>query len=466
MAFGMACPFIPQSTFLIVLYPFLALNGFFLFRLARLAKEVNEEGNEERGARGRLERERGEMALALEREKAAQKELKDKLAGSEKLKNLGLLAGSVAHDLNNILSGIATYPEVLLMDANLDPGVRQGIQMIKDSGRKASSVVSDLLTISRGSRADKQILNINTVIERYMRAAEFHKITKTYPGVEIEVETEPELLNISGSYIHIEKAVMNLMLNAVEETAAREGGKVSLSTANFYVDEGEDPNLFADLPRGESVVLRVFDNGSGIPEDCLDKIFDPFYTQKEMGKSGTGLGLTVVQNAVQDHNGAIRVDSDHDGTRFELYFPAIRAELPKKDNGASLDEIRGRGETLLVVDDLASQRKIAASILKKLGYQVFTVADGEAAVEFVKTNSVDLLVLDMIMSPDISGLETFKRIREIYPDQRAILASGHSMSEDVLKAQAMGAGSFVKKPYTILDMGIAVKEELERKGQG
>ncbi len=343
--------------------------------------------------------------------------------------------------------------------------------MIKDSGRKASSVVSDLLTISRGIKADKQVLNINTVVERYLTAAEFRKIKQTYDQVKIEVLTEPELLNISGSYIHIEKAVMNLVLNAVEETATRPGGKVVLSTANHYVDKIPVEKVLSDEPDkgrrtelepGEYVVLQVEDNGAGIPEDCLDKIYEPFFTQKEMGKSGTGLGLTVVLNAVQDHNGVIRVRSDARGTRFALFFPAIREPLPKGEDPGSMEEIRGRGETLLIVDDLASQRKIAATILKRLGYQVFTVEDGMAALDFVKQMPVDLLVLDMIMAPAISGLETYERIQQIYPDQKAIIASGHSESEDVLKAQELGAGSFVKKPYTILDMGIAVKEELEK----
>jgi len=221
--------------------------------------------------------------------------LKKKLADADKLKNLGLLAGSVAHDLNNILSGIATYPEILLLDDGLDPKIRQGLAMIKDSGRKASSVVSDLLTISRGIKADKQILNINAVIERYMAAAEFRKIHQTYNQVEIEVLTDPELLNINGSYIHIEKAVMNLVLNAVEETAEQNGGRVVLSTANYYVDEVPGRTSHTDLAPGEYVVLQVEDNGAGIPEDCLGKIYEPFFTQKELGKSGTGLGLTVVR---------------------------------------------------------------------------------------------------------------------------------------------------------------------------
>ena len=347
------------------------------------------------------------------------------------------------------------------MDEGLAPQIRQGLIIIKDSGRKASSVVSDLLTISRGAaNTEMEVLNINTVIERYVEAADFTRVKASYSQVHIEVVMEPELLNINGSYIHIEKAIMNLVINGVEETAQKESGHVIISTANIYIDDALTGT--SDLPAGEYVMLSVSDNGSGIPGEYHKKIFDPFFTKKEMGKSGTGLGLTVVRNTVRDHQGDVRVLSDEKGTRFELFFPAIRKELPQKKKTNSLLEITGQGQRILIVDDLADQRKIAGTILKNLGYQVFTVADGMDAVAFVKENSVDLIILDMVMEPSISGLETYQRIKKINPGQKAIIASGHSESKDVLMTQDLGAGAFVKKPYTIMDMGIAVKEELEK----
>lgn len=217
----------------------------------------------------------------------------------------------------------------------------------------------------------------------------------------------------------------------------------------------------ADLPCGDYVMLSVADNGSGIPEEYREKIFDPFFTKKAMGRSGTGLGLTVVWNTVQDHQGKVRVVSSKEGSRFELFFPAWD-ELVQTGKNNSLAEIKGQGQRILIVDDLVNQRKIAGTILKNLGYQVFAVADGMEAVAFVRENPVDLLVLDMVMEPSISGLETYQRIKKIYPGQKAILVSGHSKSEEVLMAQDLGAGAFVKKPYTIVEMGIAVKEELEK----
>jgi two-component system cell cycle sensor histidine kinase/response regulator CckA len=386
--------------------------------------------------------------------------LEKKLVQLEKLKNMGILAGSVAHDLNNILSGIATYPEVLLMEEGLSPRMRQGLSIIKDSGQKASCVVSDLLTISRGANREMEVLNINSVIERYLEAADFDKIKATYQPVQIEVVLAPALRNIKGSYLHIEKVIMNLVVNGAQEAAQREAGQVTISTANHTVEDSMAEG--ADLPCGDYVVLSVADNGSGIPEKYREKIFDPFFTKKAMGRSGTGLGLTVVWNTVQDHQGNIRVVSNKKGSRFELFFPAIRDELTQKETNNSLAEIKGQGQRILIVDDLANQRKIAGTILKNLGYQVFAVADGMEAVAFVRENPVDLLVLDMVMEPSISGFETYQRIKKIYPGQKAIIVSGHSKSEEVLMAQDLGTLAFVKKPYTILDMGIAVKKELEK----
>jgi signal transduction histidine kinase len=389
-----------------------------------------------------------------------QQQLKDRLAQAEKHKALGILAGSVAHDLNNILSGIATYPEVLMMDDTLDPKIRQGLSIIKDSGQKAASVVSDLLTISRGSGAEMEVINLNSILDRYSRAHDFKKIRNTYKKVDIEILTEPELLNIRGSYIHIEKIIMNLVLNAVEEVCEQPDGRVMITTSNAFIDSSQ-PEYKKILP-GEYVILSVEDNGSGIEEKNLKKIFEPFFTKKVMGKSGTGLGLTVVWNAVQDHKGYINVSSSAHGTLFDLLFPAIREEIRQKPESGSFTEIKGSGELILVVDDLKDQQKIAATILENLGYRTHAVDDGYAAVSFIKENPVDLVILDMIMAPSINGLETYRLIKEFNPGQKAIIASGYSESDEVLMAQDLGAGSFVKKPYTILDMGIAIKEELEK----
>ena len=391
--------------------------------------------------------------------------LEKELDRSKKLKDLGLLADSVAHDLNNILAGIATYPEILLLSENLEPRVRESLIVIKESGQNASAVINDLLTISRGIREAHQVLNINTIIERFMAAPEFKKIKSAYGKLEIDIHLEPELLTISGSYIHIEKSIMHLVVNALGATAATAdhcNSTIVLSTTNHYVDREKNGHTGQNLSPGEYVMLEVLDAGREIPKDYLNKIFDPFFSKKELGRFGTGLGLTVVKNTVLNHRGEIFVTSDENGTKFTLLFPALRSELPITNQPAAIEEIKGKGETLLVVDEQASQCKIAETILKHLGYKVFSVANGDSALDFIMQTPVDLLVLNMVMPPSISVLETYRRIRKIRPDQKVIIASGHSESDDVLKTLSLGAGAFVKKPYTILDMGIAVKEELDR----
>lgn len=400
-----------------------------------------------------------DITKEISREKEQQR-LKEKLEQSEKLKALGILAGSVAHDLNNTLSGIATYPEVLLIDKNLDPQMRQGLMLIKDSGQKASDVVSDLLTISRGAGAPKEILNLNDIIERYIRAHDFQTVRKTHEHVKIEVKTEPELLNIEGSYIHLEKLIMNLVINAVEEVSNKEDGIVLITTANDYIDPSNPGH--ENIKEGEYIVLRIEDNGSGIDNETIKKIFEPFFTRKVMGKSGTGLGLTVVWNTVQDHNGHISVLSGEQGTCFQILFPCIRQEIIKKQETASMDKITGQGETILIVDDLKEQQEIAITIIESLGYKAKAVSNGYEAADHIKSHPVDLIILDMIMEPSINGLETYKMIKQINPEQKAIISSGYSKSKDVKRAQDLGAGDFVKKPYTIYDLGAAIKKELEK----
>jgi CheY-like chemotaxis protein len=251
---------------------------------------------------------------------------------------------------------------------------------------------------------------------------------------------------------------MNLVSNASE---AIEGcGNVTISTRNHYVDR--PLRGYDDVNIGEYVILSVSDDGSGISSDDLERIFEPFYTKKTMGRSGTGLGLAVVWNVVQDHKGYIDTTTDENGTTFELYFPITRDEISDKDSTIPAKDYKGNGETILVVDDVASQREISAKILDLLGYKTKVVSSGEEAVEYLKENTVNLLLLDMIMDPGMNGHETYERIIKIHPNQKAVIASGFAETDAVREAQRLGAGRYVKKPFTLEKIGLAVKEELER----
>ena len=393
-----------------------------------------------------------------ERKRAAQalQESEEKLARAKKMESLGLLAGGVAHDLNNVLSGIVSYPELILMDLPEDSKLRKPIETIQASGHRAADIVQDLLTVARGVAINRQPLNLNDLVGEYLHSPEFDKLKQLYPTVMVKTHLAKDLFNISGSPVHVGKAVMNLVSNAAE--AITGSGNVTIATMNRYLDRAL--RGYGDVKIGEYVVLSISDDGLGISSDDLKRIFEPFYTRKVMGKSGTGLGLAVVWNIMLDHKGYIDVLTDEQGTSFELYFPMTREELSDTELSVPIKSYQGNGETILVVDDVESQRDISCRLLEVLGYQTKAVASGEAAVEYLKENTVDLILLDMIMDPGINGHETYERIIKIHPKQKAIIVSGFAVTEDVKATQKLGAGKYVKKPYSIEKIGLAVKEEL------
>ena len=236
---------------------------------------------------------------------------------------------------------------------------------------------------------------------------------------------------------------------------------ITIKTGNRYLDK--PVSGYDEVREGDYVVLSVSDTGEGIPTGDLQRIFEPFYTKKVMGRSGTGLGLAVIWGTVKDHLGYINVESQEGkGTIFTLYFPVTREGITREQVPVSAARYMGNAESILIVDDVKEQRELAGAMLEKLNYNVVSVAGGEEAVEYLKQNAVDLLVLDMIMDPGIDGLDTYAKILEIHPHQRAIIVSGFSETERVSRAQALGAGTYVKKPYILEKLGLAVREEINR----
>jgi CheY-like chemotaxis protein len=239
-----------------------------------------------------------------------------------------------------------------------------------------------------------------------------------------------------------------------------EGGTITIRSENRHADK--PINTFDDIGKGDYVTLTVTDTGIGISSKDMERIFEPFYTKKDMGRSGTGLGMAVVWGTVKDHRGYIDIKSrEGQGTTITLYFPVTRKELVTDSELVSLEEIKGNGESILIIDDVLEQRQIASEMLEKLGYAVTTAASGEEAVDYMADHSADLIVLDMIMDPGIDGLETYKKILKLHPGQKTIIASGYSESDRVKEAQKIGAGVYIKKPYLIEKFGRTVKKELE-----
>jgi PAS domain S-box-containing protein len=396
-----------------------------------------------------------------ERKKAEEgrQSLEERLHRAEKMEALGLLAGGVAHDLNNVLGIVVGYAELLLINADESSSIRPQLVNIMNGGLKAAAIVDDLLTLARRGVSGREVLNLNKIIADCQHSPEFANLSSHHPYVKIKTELDPDLLNISCSSVHLGKSLFNLVSNASE--AMTKGSCVTIRTTNQYLDkpiQGYD-----QIREGEYAVLSVSDTGEGISADNLKRIFEPFYTKKVMGRSGTGLGLAVVWGTVKDHHGYINVHSEEGkGSIFTLYFPVTREEIAADAVAIEISEYMGSGESILVVDDVKEQRDLAAGMLRKLNYNVASVSSGEEALLYLREHTVDLMLLDMIMDPGMDGLDTYRSILEIHPPQKAIIVSGFSESERVLAARDLGAGAYVRKPYIIEKMGLAVRKELER----
>ncbi|MGD9251725.1 MAG: response regulator [Desulfobacterales bacterium] len=391
------------------------------------------------------------------------KRLEGMLERARKMEAIGTLAGGVAHDLNNILSGIVGFPELLLMDLPTDSPLRKPIKTIQESGQKAAAIVQDLLTMARRGVDIREVTKFNDIMSAYLDSPEHAKLIAHHPNVVVECKPAADLFNVLGSSVHLFKTLMNLVSNAAE--AMPDGGMITITTANQYVDQ---PIKGYDVvAEGDYVVLTVQDNGLGISEKDQKRIFEPFYTKKVMGRSGTGLGMSVVWATVKDHLGYIDISSTiGGGTTVALYFPVTREQIQPEIRPRAIEDYRGNGESILVVDDIPEQREIATAMLRRLGYQVTTVASGEAAVDYLKTHRVNLLVLDMVMPPGMDGLETYRQIIDIHPAQKAVIASGFSESARVRQAQRLGAGAYIKKPYVMETIGLAVQAELNTAKKG
>lgn len=375
---------------------------------------------------------------------------------AKRMESIGLMAGGVAHDLNNILSGIVGYPELLLHNLPKDSKLREPIEAIRESGHRAATVVEDLLTVARGAASVREHHELNSLIQEYLDSPECKKLKSLHPNITYYQQLVATQSGLLCSSVHIKKCLMNLVTNAAEAIAG--SGEVTVSTFNTQITAAASINN--DLEEGSYVVFSIQDTGSGISGTDVAHIFEPFYTQKIMGRSGTGLGLTVVWNTMEDHNGKVFVESDENGTCFQLYFPVAEKKSVIQVKNDNAEELYHINEHILIVDDEPPLRDLASQMLRTMGCNVDSVSSGESAVEFIKKNPVDLILLDMLMEPGMNGRQTYEEIIKLYPNQKAIIASGFSENDDVKATLRLGASGFIKKPYSMNQLGRAVKEAL------
>lgn len=273
--------------------------------------------------------------LGVTRDITERRKLETQLQQAQKMEAIGTLAGGVAHDLNNILSAQVSYPDLILMDLDEDSPLRKPLLTIKKSGKKAAAIVQDLLTLARRGVVATEVVNLNDVIEDYTKSPECENVMEFHSGVKISIDLEPNLLNILGSPVHLATTIANLFSNAAE--AMPGGGMISISTRNEYMDK--PVRGYEYINEGDYVVLTVSDTGSGISPIDLEKIFEPFYTKKVMGRSGTGIGMAVVWGTVKDHKGYIEVQSTvNKGTKFKLFFPITMKKTGKKKETLQIEK--------------------------------------------------------------------------------------------------------------------------------
>jgi len=278
----------------------------------------------------------------------------------------------------------------------------------------------------------------------------------THPDIVFDLNLSCNHFTILGSPVHLHKCLMNLCTNAVE--AMPSGGLINIGTKVCKITALNNKNI--NIIPGSYVKLTISDSGIGMQPDEIKKIFDPFYTNKTMGQSGTGLGMTIVWTTIKDHNAYIDVKSEMgNGTTFSLYFPTTLKKRKEKST-FDMEMIKGHGESILIIDDIAEQREMAMQMMSALGYKTFCAKTGEEGIEHIKSHQTDLILLDMILGPGFDGLDTYRQIKKLNPKLKVIIVSGAAQSDRINQALTIGARQFVRKPYSLKTMGMSIRKEI------
>ena len=384
-------------------------------------------------------------------------ELKGRLVRAERMESLGLLAGGVAHDLNNILGPVVGYPDLILEEIPPESAAVADLMEIKRSAKRASAVIQDLLTLSRRGGYQTLPVYMHDVVDDYLESATFKDLGMRFPDIQLERFFTENRKPLDGSIPHLNQVIMNLITNAYE--AIETAGQVEVRIDNEFVQNEQAG--YETIDPGHYVVLRVKDSGPGIPMDVLQKIFEPFFSSKKMGRSGTGLGLAVVYGVVKDLHGYLDVKTEPgQGTEFALFFP-LTTEEPE----VTPEEFRDFSgtETILVIDDVPEQRLLAKRLLGSVGYTVLTAEHGRAGVEMVKRSgrAIDMVIIDMVMEEGFDGLDTYLGIRQQFPQMPCIIVSGFSENDRVKDALRHGVHQYLKKPYTLDTIAAVIRDILD-----
>lgn len=358
-----------------------------------------------------------------------------------KMEAIGQLAGGVAHDFNNILGSILGMAEILKDWNGLTSEYSEYVDFIIHDTKKAASLAEKLLTFGRKSHGDHIKINIHKIIQDTTIILNRSLEKK----IEINLELHAQNAFIIGDPLQLENMFINMAINASQ--ALPDGGTLLFSAENIVLNQEMCDKISWNLNPGNYILVSVEDDGEGIAESDLPRIFEPFFTTKDQGQ-GTGLGLSVVYGTIQDHNGAIHVQSKVGvGTHFDLYFPSV--DLDEPEESEIEDALVVEPKRILLVDDEDSIRFAAGKNLKDWGHQVTTKDSGRDAIAFFqdKWRNIDLIILDMIM-PEMNGIETLKVLRQIDPNCKVIIASGFIKISQYEALEELGVQGIIQKPYT------------------
>lgn len=395
-----------------------------------------------------LERQRVAAEVALQRSE-------EQFLQAQKLEAIGRLASGVSHDFNNLLTAIIGYSELSLRQLGKDDPVRRNIEEIKKASDRASALTRQLLAFSR-----KQVMQLR-VFDLNLTVMDLEKMLRRMIGEDIELRTSLQqgLGNIKADQGQIEQVIMNLVVNSRD--AMPHGGKLTIETANVYLDEAYSKHHLS-VPPGSYTMIAISDTGLGIPEQIRAHIFEPFFTTKDAGK-GTGLGLATVYGIVKQSGGSIWVYSEvGKGTTFKIYLPSVSQSADEQKDFVPPKPIPGGTERILLVEDADPVRQLARTVLEGLGYQVLEAADGSDAIHMVHSRSqnIALLLTDVVL-PGISGRELSETLLQSNPGLKVLFMSGYT-DGTVVGHQVLAPGAnFIQKPFSPDQLGLRVREVLD-----
>ena len=378
--------------------------------------------------------------------------LQTQLIQAQKMESIGILAGGIAHNFNNILMGIQGHVS-LMMDNNPPNSSHEHLRGIDDYVKNAGELTRDLLGFARGGKYEVKPTDINTLIEH-----ENKMFGRTKKEIRIHGSYEKGLWAVEVDQNQIRQALLNLYVNAWQ--AMPDGGDLYVQTENVTLDK-EYIKPFEVTP-GRYVKISVTDTGIGMDAATREKIFDPFFSTKNIGQ-GSGLGLSSLYGIIKNHEGLINVYSEKgEGTTFNIYLPASEKEAVEEAPQPGRYEVQYGQGTILLIDDEEMILTVGPKMLEKLGYQTFTAGSGQEALYLYEKHrgNIDLVILDMVM-PDMGGGETFDRLNEIDQDVRVLLSSGYSINGHAQEILDRGCSGFIQKPFAMVELSRKIYEALD-----